>query len=162
MTGHIKTALWHWRWGRQLHKLSAARSGKMVLPDGMDGWVHIEWLLLRPEGLFMLETLEGAGKLIAGDALPDWTLVGRRRFVFPSPLPELQRKLTALRLLAGKTPVKGLVVLSDRLELARAHPCSVIAFAQLEERMPSLGSGSSIPPAYAQSWDRLLAASRPG
>lgn len=143
-----------------MRESSAASRDKLVLSDGMEGRVHIEWLLLRPEGIQVVETLEGAGQLIAGDALPHWTLIGRRRFVFPSPLPELERKLTGVRLLAGKTPVHGLIVMSDKLTLPRAHPQKLTAFAELDKRLAPLTASTAIPPAYAQAWDRLVATAR--
>lgn len=156
--GDFKTALWHWKLRRRLQKSAAACRGDIVLPDGMDGWVHVEWLLLRRDGIHVLETLEGAGQLIAGDNLPDWTLVGRRRFVFPNPLPELDRKQAAVHLLVNKIPVHGCVVMGDQLKLARAHPRNVVAFNELPQRLKPLGAGSAVPPNYVQAWDRLLAA----
>lgn len=160
MIDNFKTALWHWKLRHGLNKATADCRGDLVLPDGMDGWVHVQWLLLRGDGIHVLETLEGAGQLIAGNNLPNWTLVGKRRFVFPSPLPELERKLSAVRLLVGKVPVSGLIVMSDKLELARARPQIVVAFNELGRRLEPLKSGASVPPAYAETWDRLLAASR--
>ncbi|MGH8161297.1 MAG: hypothetical protein ACRESR_03975, partial [Gammaproteobacteria bacterium] len=124
-------------------------------------WVHIEWLLLRPDGIHLLETLEGAGQLIAGDVLPDWTQVGERRFVFPNPLPNLEHKLAAVREQADKVPVACLLVLSDGLEFARARARNVILQAELGEILPPLASHSRIPTVYTEVWNRLLAASRP-
>jgi hypothetical protein len=160
MTGKLKTVLWHWKLQRRLQKSAAASRHDFVLPDGMDGWVHIEWLLLRHDGIHVLETLEGTGQLIAGDNLLNWTLVGRRRFVFPSPLPELERKQAAVKLLVNKIPVQCYVIMGDQLKLARAHPRSVIAFSELPERLRPVGGASAVPPDYAQLWDRLMAAAR--
>ncbi|MGH8224553.1 MAG: hypothetical protein ACRER1_00160 [Gammaproteobacteria bacterium] len=158
----FKRGLWRWQLHRCLQRVAAVHRDNLVLPDGLDGWVHIAWTLLRPEGLYVLEVLEGEGQLIAGDMLPEWSLVGkRRRFVFPSPLPELERKLAAVRLIAGNVPIAGFLVMHDGLKLARSHPRAVVSLAELSERLSPLGPGSAVRPDYAQSWQRLLAASRP-
>lgn len=157
----IKGGFWRWRLHHCLRRVAVAHHGDLVLPDGVDGWVHVPWTLLRPEGLYVLEVLEGAGLLIAGDVLPEWTLVGKRRFVFPSPLPELERKQAAVRLIVGKVPVAGFLVMNDGLRLARSRPRDVVSLAELTERLGPLGPGSAVRPDYAQSWQRLLGASRP-
>lgn len=157
----LKKRFWRLRLRRSLRRISVARSESRVLPEEFGEWVHIEWLLLRPDGIQLLETLEGAGRLIAGDLLPEWTQVNAQRFVFPNPLPNLERKLAAVREQAGKVPVSCLLVLSDGLEFARARPRNVILQAELGEILPPLASHSSIPAACAEAWNRLLAASRP-
>lgn len=157
----LKSGIWRWRLQRCLHQIAVAHRGDLVLPDGLDGWVHVAWVLLRPEGLYMLEVLEGEGKLIAGDMLPEWTLVGKRRFAFPSPLSELERKQSAVRLIVGAVPIAGFLVMNDGLTLARSHPQAVVSLAELSERLSPLGPGSAVRPDYAQAWQRLLGASRP-
>ena len=127
-----------------------------VLRDGVDGFVHIEHVLLRPEGLYVLDHLEGDGRLVAGERLPEWTLVGkRRRFAFPNPLLQLDHKLTAVRLLAGQGPVMGYVVLADRLVVPRAQPDRVVGLAELAQRLPHLPSDAALAPAMAEAWSRI-------
>lgn len=130
-----------------------------VLPDGVEGYVHVELALLRPEGLYVLETLEGEGRLMAGERLPEWTLTGKRRFSFPNPLPPLERKLGAARIAAGRVPFTGLLVLSDGLEVPLAIlPDEMVTFAGLATRLPPLGSDAAVPPDYAEAWARLESA----
>lgn len=135
-----------------------------VLRDGVDGYVHIENVLLRPEGLFVLDELEGTGRLIAGERLPEWTLVGkRRRFVFPNPLRRLADKLTAMRLIAGRVPVHGFIVLADGLKVPRAQPEQVVGLSELARRLPHLPSDAALAPATAEAWSRIReAAASPG
>ena len=127
-----------------------------VLRDGVDGFVHIDHVLLRPEGLYVLDHLDGDGRLVAGERLPEWTLVGkRRRFVFPNPLRQLDDKLTAVRLLAGQEAVMGYVVLADRLVVPRAQPDRVVDLANLAQRLPRLPSDAALAPAMAEAWARI-------
>lgn len=147
---------WQARLRRRLGRCAVAMRFDFVLPDGVDGYVHLELALLRPEGLYVLETLEGEGRLMAGERLPEWTLTGRRRFVFPNPLPPLEHKLAAARIAAGRVPFAGLLVLSDRLEVPLAVlPDEVVPFADLATRLPPLESDAAVPPDYAEAWARL-------
>ncbi len=145
-----------WRWRRRMRRMSLDVCNDFVLRDGVDGYVHIEHVLLRPEGFYVLDHLEGEGRLIAGERLPEWTLVGKkRRFAFPNPLRQLEHKLTAIRLLAGHGPVQGYVVLADRLVVPRAQPDRVLGPAELAERLPYLPADAALAPALAEAWARI-------
>ena len=150
------SALRSWQWRRRIRRMSLDVCNDFVLRDGVDGFVHIDHILLRPEGLYVLDHLEGDGRLVAGERLPEWTLVGkRRRFVFPNPLRQLDHKLTAVRLLAGQGTVSGYVVMADRLVVPRAQPDRVVALAELANRLPHLPSDAALTPEMAEAWGRI-------
>jgi hypothetical protein len=162
MTSGFRSALWHRRLRRCLTEIAVEKRANLVLPDDFEGWVHVQRLLLRPDGIHLIEVLEGRGQVIAGDVLPDWTIVGRRRFVFPNPLPELERKLASVRSLVGQTPVSALLVMGAGLEFARARPRKVIPFSELPERLHVLAPNAVIRADYREAWEQLLAVSHPG
>lgn len=146
----------NWRWRHRLRRVSLDMCDDFVLRDGVDGFVHIEHVLLRPEGFYVFDRLEGEGRLVAGERLPEWTLVGkRRRFTFPNPLQKLEHKLTALRLLAGQNPVWGYVVLSERLVVPRAQPDLVIGIAGLAGFLQHLPGDAALSPEMAEAWSRI-------
>ncbi len=154
------SALSGFRWRRRLRRMSLDVCSDFVLRDGVDGFVHIDHVLLRPEGFYVLDHLDGDGRLIAGERLPEWTLVGkRRRFVFPNPLLQLDHKRTAIQLLAGQGAVMGYVVLADRLVVPRAQPDRVVSLAELAQRLPHLPSDAALSPALAEAWGRIKDAS---
>lgn len=149
-------ALRDWAWRRRLRHMALELCNDFVVRDGVEGYVHIEHVLLRPEGFFVLDRLEGSGRLVAGERLPEWTLVGkRRRFTFPNPLQRLEHKLTAVRLLAGRVPVRGFIVLTDGLEVPRAQPEGVVSLAELSRRLPRLPADAALAPATAEAWSRI-------
>ncbi len=148
-----------WRWRRRVHRLALDICTDFVLPDGVEGFVHIEQVLLHPEGLYVLDLLEGAGRLIAGERLLEWSLVGkRRRFMFPNPLLLLEHKLTAMRLLAGQVPIEGYVVLADGLVVPRAQPERVVSFTELQHQLPRPSGAAAVAPATAEAWARIKVA----
>lgn len=151
-----------WRWRHRVRRLALDTCNDFVLPDGVESFVHIEHVLLRPEGFYVLDLLEGVGRLIAGERLPEWSLMGkRRRFTFPNPLLLLEHKLTAVRLLAGPVSVRGYVVLTDGLVVPRAQPERVISLAELRQQLPPPSGDAAVAPAAAEAWSRIrTAASR--
>ncbi|MGH8127916.1 MAG: nuclease-related domain-containing protein [Gammaproteobacteria bacterium] len=150
-----------WRWHHRVRRLALDTCNDFVLPDGVDGFVHIEHVLLRPEGFYVLDLLEGAGRLIAGERLPEWSLMGkRRRFTFPNPLLPLEHKLTAVRLLAGQIPVRGYVVLADGLVVPRAQPERVVSLGELRQQLPHPSGDAAVAPANAEAWARIKAAAK--
>ena len=157
------SALQNWRWRRDLRRLALEICSDFVLPDGVDGYVHIAHVLLRPEGFLVLDLLEGTGRLIAGERLPEWSLMGkRRRFTFPNPLLLLERKLLAVRELASEVTIVGYVVLADGLAVPRAQPERVVSLAELHRRLPRPAAHAAVAPATAEAWARIQsAATRP-
>ena len=148
-----------WRWRRRIRRLALDMRHDFVLPDGLEGYVHIEHVLLRPEGLYVLDLLEGAGRLIAGERLPEWSLMGKkRRFTFPNPLLLLEHKLTAVRLVAGRVPVRGHVILADGLDVPRAQPERVVSLPELRQQLPHLPGDAAVAPATAEAWSRIRTA----
>jgi len=150
-----------WRWRHRVRRLALDTCNDFVLPDGVESFVHIEHVLLRPEGFYVLDLLEGAGRLIAGERLPEWSLMGkRRRFTFPNPLLLLEHKLTAVRLFSGQVPVHGYVVLADGLVVPRAQPERVISFGGLGQQLPYPSGHDAVAPANAEAWARIKAAAK--
>ncbi|MGH8161812.1 MAG: hypothetical protein ACRESR_06670, partial [Gammaproteobacteria bacterium] len=153
--------LWRWRLARTLGRIAVARRENLVIPDGLDGSIQLRCALLRPDGLYVVDILEGSGQLIAGDVLPEWTeVMNRGRFRFPNPLPALQREQAAVQLLAGRAPVAGLLLLQDGLRLARAKPRAIVSLAELVGQLPALGANSAVRTDCRQAWDRLIAAAQ--
>ncbi|MGH8427552.1 MAG: hypothetical protein ACRES7_06160 [Gammaproteobacteria bacterium] len=145
---------------RFLRKNAIASCSSLVLADGVEGFVHVETALLRPEGIYLLETLEGEGRLIAGERLAEWTLSGKRRFIFPNPLSVLEHKIAAARLAAGTVPLEGFLVIDDRLEFQLTCPKGILTFAQLVEQLPPLEPDMPVRAGCSEAWIRLQAAPR--
>ncbi|GEM_PF-1658602 len=150
---------WHARLRRTLRKSAVEVRANLVLEDGLEGFVHLDWLLLRPEGLYLIDILEGEGALLAGDNLREWTLLGKRRFVFPNPVQGMASKLAAVRRSGAGQPAKTLLVLSNGLDLPRVRPSIAVDLATLEKRLPPLPGDAAVTPDLARGWARLIEAS---
>jgi hypothetical protein len=78
----------------------------VLLPTGTGDQIHVNYLLLTQRGLLVIDLFDVQGLVFAGDKMLQWSVFGpKRHFTFSNPLPMLEERVTAVRLLAGDTPV---------------------------------------------------------
>ena len=53
----------------------------LVIPDGLDGEIQIDHLMLTHKGLLVLDLKEVEGNIFGGDRMDEWTAIGA---VWPS------------------------------------------------------------------------------
>lgn len=95
----------------------------VLLPDGVGGQLHLDYLLWTPLGLLVLDLREVRGHVFGGDHLAEWTVMdGVRRITFPNPQETLYDRLAALRALAPEFQVDGRIVFADLAELPKLMP----------------------------------------
>ena len=130
----------------------------IVVPDGVDGEVQIDTLLLTQRGWLILEIKHADGKLFGGERMDNWTALStRRRITFANPLPVLRRREVALMTLFKDVPVHGRVVFAGDVELGADLPASVTTVPQLYEEFPRVRGRSDQAPAgvMTERWDEL-------
>ncbi|MFO8024242.1 nuclease-related domain-containing protein [Thiohalophilus sp.] len=144
---------------RQLQKkiqaVAADTLHQVVIPDGMDGAVYLENLLLTPEGLLVLPVHRYQGVVFAADGIDNWTQVlGKRTYKFGNPLPQLEAEVLAVKDYASGIPVSGRVVFTKGVEFPKGRPGKLISLAELE-KMAEDNRQREVPPAYWQAWETL-------
>lgn len=130
----------------------------IVVPDGVDGEVQIDTLLLTERGWLILEIKHAEGKLFGGERMDNWTaLSARRRITFANPLPVLRRREVALTTLFKDVPVHGRVVFVGEVELGADLPDSVTTVARLYDEFPRVRGRAPGQPdgVLNQRWDEL-------
>ncbi|MDR9436472.1 MAG: NERD domain-containing protein [Thiohalophilus sp.] len=144
---------------RQLQKkiqaVAADALHQVVIPDGMDGAVYLENLLLTPDGLLLLPVHRYQGVVFAADGIDNWTQVlGKRTYKFGNPLPQLESEILAVRYYASGIPVDGRVVFTKGVEFPKGRPGKLISVAELE-KMGEDNRLREVPSAYWQAWEAL-------
>lgn len=103
----ISTAWYAWRWyqknrhHRHVHAVIAALGvptiRDVVLPDGLDGLVFIDYLLLAPGGIVVLDIHYVKGYVFGGASVDQWSQVhNRRTYKFSNPLYAIEGKCQAV------------------------------------------------------------------
>ncbi|MFM7708972.1 MAG: nuclease-related domain-containing protein [Gammaproteobacteria bacterium] len=136
----------------------------VVVLDGNGGTLHLDYLLLTPRGLVVLEMRDAAGNVFGSDAMTEWTVMdGPRRYTFANPQASLYDRIAAVKAQADDIPVEGRVVFTRRANFPKGLP-------RLTLREDSLGiellmgdrdhAERAVEP-WRGTWQRLRAELRP-
>ena len=167
----IATGLRHWRRHRTRRKLflafkaaSAAVVRDVLIPDGIGGHLHIDYLLLTGRGLLVVDFRDVEGVVFGGEHMREWAVMnGTVRSTFLNPLETLYDRVAAVRALAGDVPVDGRIVFTERALFPKGRPPRLLRLAALEAEYPPPEPGSTTHPAerYRAAWDELMAHVQP-
>lgn len=144
-----------------LKKIAWERLEDVVIPDAVEGEIHLDLALLTPRGILVLEIRRASGTLFWGAHLDRWTVLdGVRRKVLDNPLPGLRARRHAVHALAPQVPVDGRVLLVGPVTISGAAPPGVVLQEDLVVEFPARGKQPP-PPALRAGWAALKAVARP-
>jgi hypothetical protein len=70
----------------------------IILPDGIEGYTYIDYLLLTPKGIVVLDINLSQGHIFGGESVDEWTqVVNKKTYKFRNPLYDNQTKCQAVR-----------------------------------------------------------------
>jgi len=164
----LLVAVLGWVWYRRrdrldlmLRKIAWDRLTDVLIPDDVDGQIHLDLALLTTKGILVLEVRRATGTLFWGDQLEHWTLLdGRRRGQIRNPLPGLLAKRHAVHALTPRVPVSGRVLLLGDVTISGATPPGVVSAEELLAEFPPHGR-QPVPEALQAAWAELSAQAQP-
>lgn len=125
----------------------------VFLPDGLDGYIHIDHLLLTDSTILVLDIKNPQGAIFGAPRMDEWTVIDRRgRHGFRNPLGPLSERTGAVKALIPGVSVEGRVVFLDGGEFPKGVPPDVLTVDQL----PAAEAAPS--DKLRQAWERLQAA----
>jgi hypothetical protein len=111
----------------RLRKAANELLQNILVPDGEDNEIHVEYALLTPRGVVLIEVRDVIGKIFGSEAMEDWTVLSdRQRFTFSNPLHRLYDRLAAVKRLLPDVPVDGFVAFTNRGEFTKGQPGQVV------------------------------------
>jgi hypothetical protein len=150
---------WVWRWYRQLRARRAIVQAitsvgtdyvnDVLVPDGMGGSYHVDFLLLTPRGIVVVDLRDVRGNIFAGDQMNEWTVMdGPQRTTFVNPQSALYDRIAAVKALADDAPVEGRIVFTRRAKFPKGLPKWTLTIDSLRTEFPAveraaLASGGS-------------------
>jgi hypothetical protein len=165
---------WAWRWygfHRARKALRAAVTGgaadhlaNALVPDGMGGGFHVDFLLLTMRGVVVIDLRDVRGNIFGGDQMAEWTVMdGAKRFTFTNPQSALYDRIAAVKAVAGDVPVEGRIVFTRRGKFPKGLPKWTLMVDSLRAEFPPV---EYQPPAEAtaplsEGWRRLKDAVKP-
>ena len=107
-----------WRWYRRYRARKALQNaviaGTMdhlvdaLVPDGMGGGYHVDYLLLTQRGVVVIDLRDVRGNIFGADQMAEWTVMdGPHRFTFTNPQGALYDRIAAVKAAAGEVAVEG-------------------------------------------------------
>jgi len=129
----------------------------VLVPDGNEGHVHVDFVLLTAEGLLVVDLRDVPGMIFGSETMDEWTAMdGTHRRTFPNPLNPLYDRMAAVKLAAGKAPVEGRVVFLPTGSFPKGRPPRVTLLPALVEEFPL--ADRSLDPSPASAWEAEWAA----
>jgi hypothetical protein len=165
---------WAWRWYRRyrarkaLHATVTAGCADHLMdslvPDGMGGSFHIDFLLLTLRGVVVIDLRDVTGNVFGGDQMAEWTVMdGARRFTFTNPQSALYDRIAAVKALAGDVPVEGRIVFTRRARFPKGLPKWTLMLDALRAEFPAgdFESPQDTIARFGEGWRSLRNAVKP-
>jgi len=139
---------WLWRWYRQYRARKALHATVVggaadhltntLVPDGMGGSFHVDYLLLTLRGVLVIDLRDVKGNIFGADQMAEWTVMdGARRFTFTNPQSALYDRIAAVKAVAGDVPVEGRIVFTRRGRFPKGLPKWTLMLDALRAEFPA-------------------------
>ena len=162
---------WTWGWYRErsakkalLGAVTAAGSDHLadvLVPDGMGGYFHVDFVLLTPRAILVIDLRDVGGNIFGGDQMTEWTVMdGAQRFTFTNPQGALYDRIAAVKAVAGEVPVEGRIVFTRRGKFPKGLPKWTLMVDSLKSEFPSVDR-AGFASQYQEGWQRLREAVSP-
>jgi len=165
---------WAWSWYRNyrarkaLHGAVAGGAADhlvdSLVPDGMGGSYHVDFLLLTLRGVVVIDLRDIKGNIFGGDQMQEWTVIdGARRFTFTNPQSALYDRIAAVKAVAGDMPVEGRIVFTRRGRFPKGLPKWTLMIDALRAEFPAADfeSPADTVARFRDGWQRLRDAVKP-
>jgi hypothetical protein len=108
---------------RVLDDIGYDRIDGVLIPNGDDGEIQIDHLLLTSRGLLIIDIKDVSGTVFGSDKMENWTVISNKhRFTFSNPQPALYDRIAAVRQIVRQVPVEGRLVFLDGAEFTKGVP----------------------------------------
>lgn len=133
----------------------------VVLPDGLDGFMFVDYLLLLPGRIIALKQLSKKGVVLCLADSDEWTCIANNRSEkFRNPLIGLQQSVRQMQHELNFRAIEAGVLFGSDSQFPKGAMAGVIRLAALDEALAARkGSESEHEPARA-CWEKLVEMNR--
>jgi len=143
----------------RLGKCSVDLLSQVLLPNDEDSQIHLEFLLLCPRGVVVLNLKNVAGNVFGSDAMQEWAVItGKSRFGFRNPQDGLFDRVAAVkRLLPDTVPVHGYIAFGRQAVFTKGIPSHVVMFEELVTELQQEFDQKGDTNYHHDAWNKLKA-----
>lgn len=130
----------------------------VAFPDGVEGFAFIDYLVLTPDGILVMDMQDYNGFIFGAPNIDYWTqMVRRRGYKFENPLHQNSWRLQVIKSLTQDAPVLGRVVFSSASQFPKGLPEGVLHMSTLSADMAPMFDNKTVPDSLRATWDKLVA-----
>ncbi len=136
----------------------------VLVPDGMGGSFHCDFVLLTPRGVVVIDLRDVSGNVFGGDQMDEWTVMdGAQRFTFINPQSALYDRIAAVKALSGEMPVEGRIVFTRRAKFPKGLPKWTLMMDSLRSEFPPAEPAvvSSVKEHFGEAWQSVKSSAAP-
>ncbi|NND65630.1 MAG: NERD domain-containing protein [Gammaproteobacteria bacterium] len=120
---------------RALKAISVDHLRDVVIPDPVDGEISLDYLLMTPSGLLVVDVRETQGSIFASEGIDEWTVLGPKgRYTIRNPLHDIKSRMFAVKLLAKDIPIDSALVFAQPIKFQSTPPPGVFQLKQMKEQ----------------------------
>jgi hypothetical protein len=141
-----------------LTEIGHDRIENVLIPNGDEGEIQIDHLLLTSQGLLIIDIKEAVGTVFGSDKMTEWAVISdERRYSFPNPQAALYDRIAAVRHIVRQVPVAGRILFLDGAEFTKGVPSLVSNLDKLVEEFgePDKTAAKLKVDAFKPHWDLI-------
>lgn len=152
----IKEYICEWKLNNLLMNVGKDVLRNVTIPDGMDGDIFIEYLILTPKNILLLSVKKYKGLIFAAEEIDLWTqVVGNKSYKFNNPLLLLENDTLELKSKIESSTITEKVLFINGSEFPKGKPDKVVSIDDVKKwKNTFTGDISS---SLSADWERLSA-----
>ena len=138
---------------RAVRRLGPKLHQDLLLPDGVDGLMVVDYVVLTHKGILLIAINWLDGHIFGGEQTDTWTQMdGRGSHRFTNPLHQLDLITANVRAMVPTVPVSGIVLFAGDCSFPKDKPAGIRLLADLPQELKR----QQVPSRFETAWDLLF------
>ena len=151
----LKEFINEWKLNHLLKNIGLNSLHNITIPDGMDGKVFIENLILTPTKIILLGVKKYQGLIFAADKIDLWTqVINNKSYKFDNPLRQLERDVATLNSKIESSKIEEKVLFIKGSEFPKGKPENVVEITEIKQWKNNYNV-SELSDALTADWNKL-------
>jgi hypothetical protein len=140
----------------RLNRLGFKVVSSFQFPDGLGNYFNIDRMILRHDGISLLQVKQYPGSIFCADDIDEWTqMLAGKSYRFKNPLIELDYQVKAVSACIPGVAVDGYLFFDTQAEFPKGHPDRVIRSDSIPEALKR-NKHLKVQPSVESAWKKLL------
>lgn len=152
----IKEYISEWKLNHLLKKAGKESLHNVIISDGLDGKIFIEYLILTPTKILLLGVKKYQGLIFAAEKIALWTqVIGNKSYKFENPLHQLENDALILNSKIENSKIETKVLFIKGSEFPKGKPENVVTISEVKKWPKYYVAAADITAALRADWERL-------